>query len=75
MPKKAPTYPALRARMTELGIDGIALSEEIGLGDNGVSNRLTQKTPWKLDEVYRACRALEIPLTEIPRYWPEGGVR
>lgn len=26
---------------------------------------------WEESEVYRACRALEIPLTEIPRYWPE----
>ena len=38
MPKKAPTYPALRARMTELGVDGIALSEEIGLGENDLQN-------------------------------------
>lgn len=71
MPKKAPTYPQLRARMTELGIYGIALSQEIGLGENGVSVRLTRKIPWRLSEVYQACRVLEIPLTEIPQYWPE----
>lgn len=71
MPKKAPTYPQLRARMTELGIDGITLSHEIGLGDNGVSVRITKKIPWRLDEVYRACHVLEIPLAKIPQYWPE----
>ena len=35
-----------------------------------VSDRMTVRKPWELDEVYAMCDLLEIPLDRIPEFFP-----
>ena len=75
MPKKNANYPQLRARMALLGYTSEELSREAGLSSQSLCCRLSGCTDWRLDEIYRVCRVLEIPPAEIPAYFPPGQLR
>lgn len=74
MPRKINLYRRLRSRMVQLDIDQHYLGDCIRMKASSVSSRLTGKVPWSIEECYEVCRVLEIPLTEIPLYWPPNGV-
>lgn len=47
------------------------IAKAIGLESNcAVSNRLTGKSYWRLDEAYKVLERLGIPLSEIFTYFP-----
>nr|DAF24242.1 MAG TPA: Helix-turn-helix XRE-family like protein [Caudoviricetes sp.] len=73
MPRKIDTYRKLRALMLENGYDQTTLGRRCGLSRTQVSDRMVDKTPWTLDEVYRVCDALCIEAKDIKQYFPPRG--
>lgn len=74
MPKKIDTYRKLRALMLENGYDQTTLGRRCGLSRTQVSDRMVDKTPWTLEEVYKVCDALLIPIKDVKRFFPPNGV-
>jgi transcriptional regulator with XRE-family HTH domain len=64
----------IRMRMFELGISQVELSDKMGMSQSSVSNKLAGRYGWKLDEVYKLMKALELPLSMIYEYFPDGDV-
>lgn len=62
MSRKVDTYRRLRALMLELGHDQTSLGKRVGMSRQQVSDRMICKTPWTLDEVYKVCDTLFIPI-------------
>lgn len=73
MPKKIDTYRKLRALMLELGHDQTTLAKRTGMTRQQISDRMTGKVPWTLDEVYRVCDVLCIEAKDIKQYFPPRG--
>ena len=73
MSRKVDTYRKLRALMLENGYDQKTLGRRCGLSRTQVSDRMVDKTPWTLDEVYRVCDALCIEAKDIKQYFPPRG--
>ena len=74
MPRKNPQFRELRARMALMGYTGKDLAEEIGMGPHSLCNRLAAQIDWTVPEAIRVCEALDIPTSEIPKYFPPGGI-
>nr|DAL48056.1 MAG TPA_asm: Protein of unknown function (DUF739) [Caudoviricetes sp.] len=53
-----------------------AFAKVIGITRTSLSYKLNGKSSWHADEMYKVCKALDIPLKEIPRYFfePKGSV-
>ena len=64
------SHRKLRAKMLERDMDLTRLGWVVGLGRTASSARLNGHEPWRLDEVYKLCSVLNIPLAEIPDYFP-----
>lgn len=64
MPRK------LRALMVEKEVDQKYLCEQLGKSQSYITERITQKRPWSMDEVYTICALLGIQHDEIPVYFP-----
>ena len=50
--KKVDLYLAMRAKMVLEGYDQIGLSLETCMTTGQISNRMTAKTPWAIEECY-----------------------
>lgn len=66
-------YRKLRTRMYELDVDQGWLAQKMGTTRVYISNRFCGKSKWAVDEMYRVCRLLKIPPSEMLDYFPEGG--
>lgn len=67
------SYAKLRGRMAEMEITSEALANYIEKSRTYVSNRLTHRYSWSIDEVYKILDFLEIPQSEIFTYFPPNG--
>jgi transcriptional regulator with XRE-family HTH domain len=74
MPKKIDTYRKLRALMLENGYDQTTLAKRTGMTRQQISDRMTGKVPWSIEEVYKVCGTLFIAANEIRKYFPPNGV-
>nr|DAP24249.1 MAG TPA: Helix-turn-helix XRE-family like protein [Bacteriophage sp.] len=74
MSRKIDTYRRLRALMLELGHDQTSLGKRTGMSRQQISDRMICKTPWTLEEVYKVCDALFIPIKDVKKFFPPNGV-
>ena len=66
-------YIELRCAMIRAGIDQNDIARTIGKSPSYVSLRLNGHVPWTMAEAYAICELLQLPITEIVRYFPPGG--
>jgi hypothetical protein len=66
----AKPYKKLRMQMYGEGVDQNAIADCVGRSRNYVSMRMRGECPWDMGDVYRICDLLEIPLEEIPQFFP-----
>lgn len=73
MPKKIDRYRKLRALMLELGHDQTTLAKRTGMTRQQISDRMTGKVPWSLEDAYKVCDTLFIAIKDIRKYFPPNG--
>ena len=66
-------FAKLRGRMSEMDIDGNSIANFLGKSPCYVSNRLTMRYSWELNDIYRVMDFLKIPYAEIFTYFPPNG--
>ena len=62
----------LKCRMFEYEMTQEDIAKELGVSRTFISRRMTGKDQWELDVVYKVCDLLEIPYTEICKFFPKG---
>lgn len=73
MPRNVDKYRRIRVRMLETGYDQESLGKRIGMSRTQVSDRMTNRVPWTVDEAYKVCDALFIPADQIQFFFPPKG--
>lgn len=66
-------YTKLKIRLFEKQMRQEDLARAINKPLPYISRRMTGKYEWHLNIVYDVCNVLDIPLSEIPEYFPPGG--
>lgn len=66
-------YKKLRTVMYANEINQKTLGKEIGRSATYMSQRITGKVPFDMDDVYSICNYLKLPIAEISEYFPHGG--
>ncbi len=59
----------LRSKMLEQGIDGMHMARILRTTPTTMSSRLCAKSQWKANEIVTMCKALNIDLRDIPKYF------
>lgn len=67
-------YELLRLAMRSRGMTGKDAGTVTGLSAASISARLTGQQPWSMEEAYKMLRALLLPMEDIYKYFPPGGV-
>lgn len=67
------TYTKLRSRMSEYGWTCADLADEFGLSPQAISNRMSGRNPWNIDEIYKILNIFHIPHCEMYLYFGPGG--
>ena len=67
-------YGKLRGKMREKGIKGYYLARKLGMTPQSVSQRMTGKTTWRVDEMYSILSMLGEPDSKLSEYFPRDGV-
>lgn len=67
-------YELLRLAMRSRGMTGKDAGTVTGLSAASISARMTGQQPWSMEEAYKMLRALLLPLEDIYKYFPPGGV-
>ena len=62
-------FSELRGRIISKYGTCAAFAEALNLSRSQLSDRLTGKIDFQLDEIYEICDLLDIPATEIGRYF------
>lgn len=62
-------FSELLGRIVTLYGTRAAFAEALGMSRSQLSDRLNGKTDFQLDEIYAICELLNIPATEIGRYF------
>lgn len=63
------SYAKLRGRIREKFGTQEAFADAIGMNTVSLSQRLNGKLEWKTSEIVKACKALDIPLSENVDYF------
>lgn len=63
----------LKGRIAENEMDQKCIREAIGKSQTYVTQRMTGRKPWTMDDVYTLCDLLNIQTSEIPLYFPREG--
>lgn len=63
-------FAKLRGKIAECGYNMPEISQEIGLGKYGLSQRVRCAAPFRMFEIYRLCAAIGIPFDKILEYFP-----
>ena len=74
MPKVTGKYKLLRKRLRDYDIDQQYLEEILKRSPGYVSNCLTGKGDWQMQEVYTIIKLCQIPVEEIYKYFPPDGI-
>ena len=67
-------FSTLRGALVETGTTQHVLAHDLGLSPSSLSNRLTGKVPWTIQEAYSVLRLLNRPDTELQLYFPPDGL-
>lgn len=62
-------YNKLLGKMREKRVTQDALAAEIGISSTSMNLSLNNKRDFRQDEILSVCEVLDIPLSEIPRYF------
>ena len=63
------SYAKLRGRIREVfGSEG-AFATAMGMNPASLSAKLGNKSPWKREEIEKACQLLNIPIEEVHLYF------
>ena len=66
-------YAYLAGRLRQLGIARRDFAYAMGLSEQAISHRFTGRTPWHLDEMYRALDICRAQPEELHLYFPRDG--
>lgn len=62
-------FSALVGKFTEEGYTRQSFAKELGISKNSMTNKLSGNYPFKVEEIARACSILDIPSSDIGRYF------
>ena len=62
-------YNKLLGKMREKRVTQDALAAKIGISSTSMNLSLNNKRDFRQDEILSICEVLDIPLSEIPRYF------
>ena len=60
----------LKGRIAECGYSGAAIGRILGRAQSYMSNHISDPGLFSVAEMYTLCDLLEIPYSEIPKYFP-----
>lgn len=63
------SYGKLRGRILEVFGTNEAFANALGIDPSSLSAKLNNKSPWKREEIEKACELLEIPIEEVHLYF------
>ena len=63
------SYAKLRGRVIEMFGTNAKFSEAMRINLSSLSMKLNNKTPWKREEIEKACKLLSIPIEEVHLYF------
>ena len=63
------SYAALRGKIVEVFGTNAAFADAIGMDGSTLSAKLNNKSPWKREEIEKACGLLDIPLENVFVYF------
>lgn len=66
-------YNYLRGRLKQLGYLDRDLCDVLGVTASGVSRRMTNKTPWNIDEMYTLLELCRDKPENMHLYFPKDG--
>ena len=67
--KVAFNYSKLLGKIVEVFGTQLRFSEAMGLSERTISLKLNSRVEWKQSEITKACRLLDINISEIPIYF------
>lgn len=68
-------FRKLKGKLSEHSMKQFQLAEVLELSPASVSNRMSGRNPFNIDEIYKICDVLQIPYEQIPIYFPPEGRR
>ena len=66
-------YRYLHGRLWRLGIRQSDLGKILGICASSISHRMTGRTPWTIDEMYKILNLLDEPPDKLHVYFPSTG--
>lgn len=66
-------YRYLSGRLRQLDIRQSDLGEMLGIGAPAISHRMTGRTPWTINEMYRVLDICQDMPDKLHIYFPKGG--
>ena len=63
------SYAKLRGRIKEVFRTNEAFAKAMGLDSSTLSAKLNNNSPWKREEIEKACGLLEIPIEDVYLYF------
>lgn len=67
-------YRALRKAVTENDMRLKDLAAYLGMEPMSVSNRMSGRISWRIDECYKVMRWLGLPESQVYKYFPPNGM-
>lgn len=71
---KPKLYKTLRKALFCADITQEYLAKQLGCCPDTITNMLHNKTPWRLTYCYKVLEMLNVPYTELPKYFPPNGI-
>lgn len=63
------SYSKLRGKIREVFETNEKFSKDLGINLASLSAKLNNKTPWKREEIEKACEILSIPIEDVHLYF------
>lgn len=57
----------IKAQLARRALDQDSLAHLVGMSRSGLSNRLTGKCPFRVEELFAVAQALQVPASELLR--------
>lgn len=63
------SYAKLRGRIKEIFGTNLPFADAMDMDSSSLSAKLNNKSPWKREEIEKACLLLKIPIEEVYLYF------
>lgn len=63
------SYAKLRGRIIEMYGTNAAFAKALEIDPSSLSAKLLNKSPWKREEIEKACDLLNIPIEDVYKYF------